>query len=172
MRTGGSPWSLLPPHAEGMPIYYQSTPDSFGFTANPYWFRYPFHCHAGPPAWTWRRPFPSCGVASPQASAPDLESLPATIPQFIRVGPHPCRLDGALGTSNSSAPFHNRTEALDAASLSQSHEQAKVPQPVPGELFFRPPVTLVEKLLDGVFAEHKYGIPAGQFRAFGESRPS
>src|SRR6266576_2005578 len=39
---------------------------------------YPFHCHAGPPAWTWRRPFPSCGVASPQASAPDLESLPAS----------------------------------------------------------------------------------------------
>src|SRR5438046_4878410 len=91
---------------------------------------YPFLGHAGPPAWTWRRPFPSCGVASPQASAPDLESLPATIPQFIRVGPHPCRLDGALGRSNSSAPFRNRTEALDAASLSQSHEQAKVPDAI------------------------------------------
>src|SRR5438552_6308546 len=91
---------------------------------------YPFHGHAGPTAWTWRRPFPSCGVASPQASAPDLESLPATIPQFIRVGPHPCRLDGALGTSNSSAPFRNRTETLDAASLSQSHEQAKVPDAI------------------------------------------
>src|SRR5437762_5549154 len=54
---------------------------------------------------SWRRPFPSCGVASPQAPTPDRESLPASIPQFIRVRPHPRRLDGTLGASNSSPPF-------------------------------------------------------------------
>ena len=40
------------------------------------------------------------------------------------------RLDGAVGASNSSAPFRNRTEALDTARPSQSHEQAKVPHAV------------------------------------------
>ena len=52
--------------------------------------------------------------------------LPATIAESIRVGPHPCRLDRALAASNSSAPFRNRAEAVDTASPSQSHEQAKV----------------------------------------------
>lgn len=87
---------------------------------------HPFHRYPGPLARTWRRPFHSCGVASPQAPTPDRESLPATIAESIRVRPHPCRLDGALGASNSSAPFRNCTEALDTASPSQSHEQAKV----------------------------------------------
>ena len=30
-------------------------------------------------------------------------------------GPHPRRLNGTLGTSNSSAPFRNRSEAFDTA---------------------------------------------------------
>jgi hypothetical protein len=42
------------------------------------------------------------------------------------VGPHACRLDGAPGAPNSSAPFRNRTEAFDTARPSQRHEQAKV----------------------------------------------
>ena len=57
---------------------------------------------------------------------PDRESLQATIAQSTGVGPHPRRLDGALSASNSSAPIRNRTEALDTARPSQSHEQAKV----------------------------------------------
>jgi hypothetical protein len=88
---------------------------------------HPPHRHSGPVARTWRRPFHSCGVASPQAPTPDRESLPATIAESICVGPHPCRLDGAPSASNSSAPFCNCTEAFDTASPSQSHEQAKVP---------------------------------------------
>src|SRR6267143_313855 len=87
---------------------------------------HPFHRHPGPIARTWRRPFPSCGVASPQAPTLDRESLPATIAQSALVGPDPRRLAGALGSSNSSAPFRNCTEALDTASPSQSYEQAKV----------------------------------------------
>ena len=55
---------------------------------------------------------------------------PASIPQFIRVRPHPRRLDGTLGASNSSPPFRYRTEALDSASPSQSYEQAKIPDAV------------------------------------------
>src|SRR6516225_10120267 len=51
-----------------------------------------------------------------------------TIAEFMRLGPHPRRLDGALGTSHSLAPFRNRSEAFDAAWLSQSLEQAKVPR--------------------------------------------
>lgn len=61
------------------------------------------------------------------------ESLPATIAGFMHVGPHPHRLDGTLGTSQSSAPFRNRSEALDTASASQSLEQAKVPRAVLSE---------------------------------------
>ena len=38
----------------------------------------------------------------------------ATI-EFMHVGPHPRRLNGTLGTSNSSAPFRNRSEAFDTA---------------------------------------------------------
>ncbi len=91
---------------------------------------YPLHCYPGPLARSWRRPFPSCGVASPQAPTPDRESLPATIAESTRVGPHPRRLAGALGASNSSSPFRNRTEALDTARPSQSLEQAKVPHAV------------------------------------------
>ena len=67
---------------------------------------------------SWRRPFPRRGVASAQAPDPDLESLPETISEFTRVGPGPCWLDGALGASNSSAPFRNRSEAFDTASPS------------------------------------------------------
>src|ERR1700730_10524363 len=82
------------------------------------------------PACSGRRPFLSCGVASPQAPTPDCESLPATIAESTLVGPHPCRLDGALGASDSSASFRNRTEAFDTAEASQSHAQAKVPRAV------------------------------------------
>jgi hypothetical protein len=78
-----------------------------------------FHRHPDPVARTWRRLFPSYGVASSQAPTPDCESLPATISESIRVGRHPGRLDGALGASNSSAPFRNCTEALDTARPSQ-----------------------------------------------------
>jgi hypothetical protein len=48
------------------------------------------------------------------------------------VGPHPRRLDGALGASNSSASFRNCTEAFDTARPLQSHEQAgsKITSPV------------------------------------------
>src|SRR5271167_872257 len=87
---------------------------------------HPLHRYPGPLARTWRCPFPCCGVASPQAPTPGRESLPATIAQSTRVGPRPRRLDGALGASNPSAPIRNRTEALDTARLSQSHQQAKV----------------------------------------------
>jgi hypothetical protein len=76
---------------------------------------YPFHCYPGPLARSWRRPFPSCGVPYPQAPTVDRESIPATIAEFMRLGPHPRRLDGALGTSHSLAPFRNRSEAFDAA---------------------------------------------------------
>ena len=90
---------------------------------------YPLDRHPGPVARSWRRPFPSRGVASPQTPA-DRESLPATIAESKRVGPHPRRLAGALGASNPSAPFRNCTEALDTARTSQSVEQAKVPHAV------------------------------------------
>ena len=73
---------------------------------------YPLHCYPGPLARTWRRPFHSCGVASPQAPTPDRESPQAPIAESMRVGPHPRRLDGALGASYSSAPVRNRTEAV------------------------------------------------------------
>ena len=97
---------------------------------------YPLDRHAGPVARTWWRPFPRCRVPSSQTPAPDRKSLPPTIAQSILVGPHPCRLDGALGPSYSSSPFRNRSEAFYPASPSQSHEQAKVP--VSGELLFGP----------------------------------
>src|SRR5205807_3452086 len=84
----------------------------------------------GSVARSWRGPFPRCGVASAQAPDPDLESLPETISEFTRVGPGPRWLDGALGASNSSAPFRNRSEAFDTAWRSQSLEQAKVPDAV------------------------------------------
>jgi hypothetical protein len=60
--------------------------------------------------------------------------------QSLRVGPHPCRLDGALGPSNSFAPARNRTEALDTARPAQSLEQAKVPEDfasIEGARYFR-----------------------------------
>ena len=76
---------------------------------------YPLDRHAGPVARTWWRPFPGRGVASPETPAPDRESLPATIAQSIRGGPHPCRLAGALGASNPPSPFRHCTEALDTA---------------------------------------------------------
>ena len=65
---------------------------------------------------TWRRPFPRCRVPSSQTPTPDPESLPTPISQSILVGPHPCRLDGALDPSYSSSPFRNRSEALDTPS--------------------------------------------------------
>jgi hypothetical protein len=58
------------------------------------------------------------------------ESLPKTIAESIRVGPHLRRLAGALGASNSSAPFRNCTETLDTVRTSQSVEQPKVPHAV------------------------------------------
>src|SRR5438094_1099538 len=48
----------------------------------------------------------------------------------MHVGPHPRRLNGTLGTSHSSAPFRNRSEAFDTAWPSHSFEQAKVPRAV------------------------------------------
>jgi len=87
---------------------------------------HPFDCRPGSVARSWWRPFRSRGIASPQTPTPDRESLPATIAESIRVGPHLRRLDDALAASNSPAPFRNCTEALDPASPSQSHEQAKV----------------------------------------------
>ena len=79
---------------------------------------------------TRRRPFPRCRVPSSQTPTPDPESLPTPISQSILVGPHPCRLDGALDPSYSSSPFRNRSEAFDTAWPSQSLEQAKVPRAV------------------------------------------
>src|SRR5437660_1708317 len=73
---------------------------------------HPLDRHLGPVARAWRRPFPHCGVASPQTPTADRESLPATIAQSALVGPHPRRLAGALGASCSSAPLRNCTEAL------------------------------------------------------------
>ena len=113
------------------------THDSSGFPALLRFFDaqsgrsfHPFHRRPGSVARSWRGPFPRCGVASAQAPDPDLESLPETISEFTRVGPGPRWLDGALGASNSSAPFRNRSEAFDTAWLSQSLEQAKVPDAV------------------------------------------
>ena len=48
----------------------------------------------------------------------------------MHVGPHPRRLNGTLGTSHSSAPFRNRSEAFDTARSSQSLGQAEVPRAV------------------------------------------
>src|SRR6516165_1249286 len=91
---------------------------------------HPLHRYPGPLARTWRRPFHTCGVASPQAPTPDRESPQAPIAESMRVGPHPRRFDGALGASYSSAPVRNRTEALNTARPPQSLEQAKVPHAV------------------------------------------
>src|SRR2546427_12177388 len=88
---------------------------------------HPFPCYPGPPARTWRGPFHRCGVASPQTPTPAPESLPATIAESIRVGPHSCRLDGTLAATNSPDPLCNCTEAFDTASASHSHEPPTVP---------------------------------------------
>src|SRR5450759_1098752 len=103
-------------NSSGFPVLLRFYDAQFGRSCHP------LHRHPGPVARTWRRPFPSCGVPSHQAPTSDRESLPATIPQFTLVRPHPRRLAGALGASNSSPPFCNRTEALDTASSSQSYE--------------------------------------------------
>ena len=87
---------------------------------------HPLHRYPGPLTRSWRRPFHSCGVASPQAPTPDRESLQTPIAESIRVGSHPCRLDCARGASYTSAPVRNRTQALDTSRPSQSLEQAKV----------------------------------------------
>ena len=50
---------------------------------------YPFHGYPGPLARSWRRPFPSCGVPYPQAPTLDREAIPATIAEFMHLGPHP-----------------------------------------------------------------------------------
>src|ERR1700758_410385 len=55
-------------------------------------------------------------------------SLP--IRQTIRLGPHPCRIAGALGASSPSVPFRNCSEAFDTAWPSQGLVQAKVPNAV------------------------------------------
>src|SRR5271169_499548 len=121
----------------GMPVIVSlancySAFDSLGFPvllpffdAQPGRSFHPFNRRPGSVARSWRRPFRSRGIASPQTPTPDRESLPATIAESIRLGPHPCRLDGALGASNSSAPFRNRTEAFDTARPSKSRKQAK-----------------------------------------------
>jgi hypothetical protein len=90
----------------------------------PVLFFHPFHRHLGSVARSWRRPFPSRGVPSPQAPTLDRESLP-TILQSLRVGPHSCRLDGTLGATNSSATFRNCTEAFDTASLHKAMGKRK-----------------------------------------------
>ena len=77
---------------------------------------YPFPCYPGTLARSWRRPFHNCGVPYPQALTLDRGSLTATIAECMHLGPHPRRLNGTLGTSHSSAPFRNCTEALDTAS--------------------------------------------------------
>jgi transposase InsO family protein len=95
--------------------------------------RRPFHPpnrRLDPVVPTWRCPLPRCRVPSAQTPAPDRKSLPATIAHSILVGPHPCRLDGALDPSYSSSPCRDCTEAFSPASPSQSHEQAKVPHAV------------------------------------------
>ena len=91
---------------------------------------HPLNRYPDPVVPTWRRPFPRCRVPSAQTPAPDRESLPPTIAQSILVGPHPCRLDGALGPSSPPSPFRNCAEALDTAKASQSLEQAKVPDAI------------------------------------------
>src|SRR4029077_13990160 len=65
---------------------------------------YPFPCYPGPLARSWGRPFHRCGVPYPQAPTLDRDSLTTTIAEFMHIGPHPRRLNGSLGTSNSSAP--------------------------------------------------------------------
>src|SRR4029077_11805798 len=91
---------------------------------------YPFPCYPGPLARSWRRPFHRCGVPYPQAPTLDRDSLTTTIADFIHIEPNPARLNGTLGTSHSSAPFRNCTEAFDTAGPSQIHEQRKVPDAV------------------------------------------
>ena len=73
---------------------------------------HPLDRHPSSVARSWRGPFRSRGIASPQTPTPDRESLPATIAKSIRLGPHPCRLDGALDPSYSSSPCRDCTEAL------------------------------------------------------------
>jgi len=97
--------------------------------------RRPFHPlnrHPDPVAPTWRRPFPHCRVPSAQTPAPR-KSLPASISHAILVGPHPCRLDGALDPSYSSFPFRDCSEAFYPASPSQSHEQASPKRRTPAK---------------------------------------
>src|SRR5215469_4639820 len=53
--------------------------------------------------------------------------FPALLPFFNASSGRPFH---PLGASNPSAPSCNRIEALDTASLSQSHEQAKIPHAV------------------------------------------
>jgi hypothetical protein len=73
------------------------------FDAQPGRSFHPFDCRPGSVARSWRGPFRSRGVASPQTPTPDRESLPATSAESIRVGPHLRRLDGALAASNKAA---------------------------------------------------------------------
>src|SRR2546429_5692735 len=47
--------------------------------------------------------------------------LSGTISEFTRVGPGPRWLDGALGASNSSAPFRNRSEEHTSELQSRLH---------------------------------------------------
>jgi DNA-binding NarL/FixJ family response regulator len=59
----------------------------------------------------------TCGIASPQTPDVDLASLPETISQSTLVKPHLRRLAGALGASNSSAPFRKQVMALVVSGL-------------------------------------------------------
>jgi hypothetical protein len=71
----------------------------------------PFRSSISSPSWlacsVRAGPFPRCGVASPQAPDPDLESLPETISPSIRIGADHHWLAGTLGASHSTALPHS-----------------------------------------------------------------
>jgi hypothetical protein len=76
-----------------------------------------------------RRQVPGTCDASKTQSGLIVNSLPASISHSILVGPHPCRLDGALGPSYSSSPFRDCSEAFYPASPSQRHS-GSLPQDI------------------------------------------
>ena len=103
----------------GFPFPLRSFDEQSGYSF------YPFPCHPGPLARSWRCPFHSCGVPYPETPTLDRGSLTATIAEFMHVGPHSRRLDGTLGTSHSSAPFRNRSEAFHTAGLHKALSKQK-----------------------------------------------
>src|ERR1700730_16569703 len=113
----------------GFPVLLLSCDAQFGRSFHPF-DRYP-----GPFGRTWRRPFHSCGVASPQTPTLDREPLPATIPQSMRVGPHPGRLDGtteagperAERRTPSCGPRNEATESQLEPSANRTTDRLGVP---------------------------------------------